>query len=155
MTARNILQAIKYLGTSGDSFLDIENYEKYRFSNEKIDCHHKREISEGKSAQQLMDEGLYYGVPASDLIFLLHSQHLSLHNKCKNMSGEKNPMFGKHRTFSEETLKKMSDSHKRDNLSTETRRKLSESLRGRRWYNNGIKAVWAKECPNGFKPGRI
>lgn len=49
MTAGNILSAIKYLGDSGDSFLDIENYEKYRFSTEKIECHHRREIDEGKS----------------------------------------------------------------------------------------------------------
>lgn len=32
MTKYNISQACKYLGNSGDSFMDIENYEKFRFS---------------------------------------------------------------------------------------------------------------------------
>ena len=56
-------------------------------------------------------------------------------NKGKH-TGEKNPMYGKH--FSEETLKK-----------------LSEAKKEMHWFNNGEKCVRAKECPEGFVPGRI
>ena len=130
MTAGNILSAIKYLGDSGDSFLDIENYEKYRFSQEKIDCHHKREITEGKTAQQLIEEGHYVNVPAEDLIFLTHREHVALH-----MKGEKNPnfgtcgtMFGKH--HSDKTKRKIAESLKGKPLSEETKRKIAETLKG-------------------------
>ena len=91
--------------------------------------------------------------------------------------GENNPMFGKHRLaetckkiaeahigkhHSVETRKKMSESHKgkpswmKDkHHSDETRQKMSEAHKGKHWYNNGVKSILAKTCPEGFVPGRL
>lgn len=100
----------------------------------------------------------------------------------ESVKGEKNGFYGK--KHSEETKKKMSESHKGKNrkpkseehkrkissllkgrvpwhkgktgiYSEETKRKMSESKKGKRWYNNGIKNIFAKECPDGFIKGRI
>ena len=46
-------------------------------------------------------------------------------------------------------------------LSEETRRKISKTLKGntgtkgKHWYNNGEINIKARECPEGFVPGRI
>ena len=64
--------------------------------------------------------------------------------------GNKN-MLGKHHT--EESKRKMSVAKK--NMSEETKRKLSEANFGKHWFNNGIKAVFVKECPEGFVKGRL
>ena len=95
----------------------------------------------------------------------------------EEMKGENNPMFGKHHSAearnkmseaqinkpkSAETRKKMSESRKGKSLSAETRKKLSEANKGKNywtkgthWYNNGVKCIKAKTCPEGFVPGRI
>ena len=31
----------------------------------------------------------------------------------------------------------------------------SLALKGTHWYNNGIIQIQAKECPEGFNPGRL
>ena len=79
--------------------------------------------------------------------------------------GEKNPMYGKH--LSEETKKKLREAHKGKHFSEEHKKKIGEkskgntyakgntNVKGKRWYNNGEKCVRAKECPEGFVPGRI
>ena len=92
-------------------------------------------------------------------------------------NGENNPMFGKHHSaethqkmseahkgkhHSAETHQKMSEAHKGKPLSAETRKKLSEAQKGKNhwtkgthWYNNGVKCIKAKTCPEGFVPGRL
>ena len=91
--------------------------------------------------------------------------------------GENNPMYGKHHT--KEARNKMSEAHKGKSLSEETRKKMSESRKGKpkteewrkklsetkkgennpaygkHWYNNGKINIMAKECPDGFTPGRL
>lgn len=62
--------------------------------------------------------------------------------------GEKNPMYGKH--HSEETRKKMGEAKKGN-----TYAKGNKSTKGKHWFNNGEKCVRAKECPEGFFPGRL
>ena len=57
--------------------------------------------------------------------------------------------------FSEETKKKMSESHKGYVTSEETKKKLSLNSKGRKWYNNGEISVMRFECPNGFVLGRL
>ena len=69
------------------------------------------------------------------------------------LNGENHPMFGKH--ISEETRKKMSEAKKGKHLSEETLKKMSEANKGNHWYNNGVKSIRAKTCPEGFVPGRI
>jgi group I intron endonuclease len=41
------------------------------------------------------------------------------------------------------------------NQTLETKNKISQSLKGNHKYNNGIKNIWAKECPEGFVSGWI
>ena len=41
------------------------------------------------------------------------------------------------------------------NRPEETRKKLSAVSKGKHWYNNGEINIRAKECPDGFIPGRI
>ena len=82
--------------------------------------------------------------------------------------GEKNSFYGKH--HSEEAKKKMSEAQKgkylgKDNPfygkthSEETRKKIGEinkvKMKGMRFFNNGKINIRAKECPDGFVPGRI
>ena len=81
--------------------------------------------------------------------------------------GKNNPMFGtppwnKGKRLSEETRKKMSESKKGKNHpffgkqhSEKTRRKMSKAHIGKHWYNNGVISVLARECPDGFVKGRI
>lgn len=97
----------------------------------------------------------------------------------ESLKGEKNPNYGKH--LSEETKRKLSESCK--NVSDETRKKLSEAnkgennsfygkhhsdetkkkigeknkviMKGMRYFNNGTINKRAKECPEGFVPGRL
>ena len=84
----------------------IENFEDAALdTTETWDIHHRREISENKSRLQMIEEGLIDGRPASELIFLTHSDHIRLHqthrmtNELRHhlsevMSGENNPQFG-------------------------------------------------------------
>ena len=82
--------------------------------------------------------------------------------------GEKNSFYGKH--HSEEIKKKMSEARKGKHLgkdnpfygkthSDELKKKLSEinkvRVKGMRFFNNGKINIRAKECPDGFVPGRI
>ena len=108
----------------------IENY-NLAISDETQtwDIHHRLETDLGLTPKELKEQGKYFKVPASELIFLPHSEHLRLHCKGKpkseesnrkrseNVKGEKNGMYGKdawnkgqHGNCSEETLRKMSES---------------------------------------------
>ena len=52
----------------------------------------------------------------------------------------------------------MSEAHKGKSIkphSEEHKRKLSEARKGLKLYTNGVINVFAKECPEGFYPGRI
>ena len=126
----------------------IENFDKAVNDKEQSwDCHHRRELE--TSRKQLIEIGEYFSRPASELIFLTKAEHNSLHKK-----NNKN-MRGKH--LSEYAKRKMSIAKK--NMSEETKRKISEATKykniGRSWFNNGIKNVFVKECPEGFVKGRL
>lgn len=66
---------------------NIENYDKAIADKENIwHCHHRLELTitggvVDCSVQDLIGWGLYYNRPASELIFLTHSEHKGLHNK--------------------------------------------------------------------------
>ena len=155
---------------------NIENYEKALADNFKNwDCHHRLETHNSDGERRLVDItrdelkalGMYWHRPASELIFLKHSEHSSLHkpsddtkNKMSEaMKGENNPMYGKH--LSEETKNKLSEELKGRKFSEEHKKKIGETkkgntyVRGRHWYNNGDKCIRAKDCPPGFAPGRL
>ena len=84
------------------------------------------------------------------------------------MKGEKNPFYGKH--HSDETKERISAARKGKHLgkdnpfygkthSEESRKKIGEinkvKMKGMRFFNNGKINIRAKECPDGFVPGRI
>ena len=86
----------------------------------------------------------------------LRGKHLSAETRKKlseSLKGKPGWLKGKH--HSEETRLKMSEAHKGKHLSEETRKKLSEARKGKHWYNNGVKCIKAKTCPEGFVPGRL
>lgn len=78
-----ISKTAKYL--CKDPLEMVENY--YAAVSDKThvwDLHHRKEISEGKSKKQLLEEDLYYKQPAADLIFLTRSEHCKLHRPHHN-----------------------------------------------------------------------
>lgn len=128
---------------------DIENYEQAVNDDTQMwDCHHKLEIQgQFRNSISLLKKcGLYYNVPAWQLIFLTKSEHTRLHKLGGRLStetrkklsasrsgkfcGERNSMFGKR--HSADTRKKMSMSRIGKHPSEETRKKLSLSRSGER-----------------------
>ena len=110
----------------------------------------------------------------------IFGKHLSEETRKKiseSQNGENNPMFGKHHSaearkrisearkgkhHSEESRKKISEAlngkpawNKGKHHSAESCKKMSEAQKGKHWYNNGVKCIKAKTCPEGFVPGRI
>ena len=100
----------------------------------------------------------------------MYGKHHSEETKKKMREAHKGNKYnlGKHHT--EETKKKLSEANKGKHLgkdnsfygkhhSEETRKKLSEiskvRMKGMCWFNNGKINIRAKECPDGFVPGRI
>lgn len=94
-------------------------------------------------------------------------------NMSKNhadVKGNKNPASGRHwfnnginRLYLKDS-DVIPDGYTRGNLpkSAEETRKRKESLRGKNtwakgshWFNNGVIEIMAKECPDGFKKGRL
>ena len=84
------------------------------------------------------------------------------------MKGEKNPFYGKH--HSEDARKKMREARKGKHLgkdnsfygkhhSEECKKRIGAinkvKMKGMRFFNNGKINIRAKECPDGFIPGRI
>ena len=115
----------------------IENYQQAKADNFAGWCiHHRLEIQPDgtrMSRQELKDKDLYYGRPASELIFMRFGEHTTLH------------WLGKH--HSTEARRKMSEALKGKHKSAEHCKKLSEALKGRHWWNDGISNKRSKECP--------
>ena len=121
----------------------IENYDKAIADKEQSwDCHHRRESETSK--KQLIEIGEYFKRPSSELIFLTHSEHTALHMKGK-----------KCKPFTKEHKLKLSKAKKGKIFTEEHKRKIGENSKGRCWFNNGIKNVFAKSCPEGFVKGMI
>lgn len=97
----------------------------------------------------------------SNLVYLTHSKHASLHHKGQqtflgkshteevkqkireSKIGENNPMYGKPGTF-------LGKHHTK-----ESKQKLSDKAKLYHWFNDGIKNYRCKECPQGCKEGRL
>lgn len=96
----------------------IENYEAaINDTSQTWDCHHKKEIELNLSSQELKEKKLYYNRPASELIFLTHSEHTSLHTTAR----WKDPIFKK------QLLELILEANK----CPETRKKKSDSKKGK------------------------
>ena len=133
----------------------IENYDKaFNDKEQSWDCHHRRETTTSK--KELLELGEYYNRPARELVFITHSEHMALHNKGKHLSEEtKLKMSIAKKNMSEETKKKLSEALKGKKMSEEAKRKMADAIKRLHWFNNGIKSVRAKSCPEGFVRGRI
>lgn len=119
---------------------NVENYEKAKADNFKgWCCHHRLEThnSDGErrvvniTRDELKALDMYFNRPAEELIFLTVTEHVKLHHK-----GEKHHMYGKH--HSEETRKKISETlkgrpgaNRGKKYSAEHRKKLSEAHKGK------------------------
>lgn len=144
---------------------NIENYDKAMADQTQTwDCHHRAEILPcGRySINQLQKYGLYYNVPASQLVFLTHFDHMRIH-KIGNNFGRKGKLGTRLGAIvSEQTKNKIRASkigkpspRKGVRLLESTKTKMSEAKKRRHWYNDGEKSVCVRECPIGFKKGRL
>lgn len=109
----------------------IENYkEAVNDTEQSWHCHHRKETDEGLSRKELIEMGLYYHRPASELIFLSSSEHRKLH--ANSMSPEHRSKIsaankGRTNTWANkaaETRKRRGYKH-----SLETREKIAEAHR--------------------------
>ena len=58
----------------------IENYEQAKNDTKhRWICHHRIELSENTTMEELISRGLYYNRPASELIFVTLSEHNKIH----------------------------------------------------------------------------
>lgn len=140
-----------------------EDKEKNRMAHllENLSQETRRRMSEGHKGKKLSEH---------------HRKMLSERNK-----GHNNPMFGKDWRVgkTQEELERIRQKHSlamkgKPNIwklgrkaSNETRRKMSEAHKGKpqlwmktrdlgtHWYNNGLKNIRAKECPDGFVLGKL
>lgn len=113
----------------------IENYEAALNSDIMYVCHHKNGIILNKNRKELKELDLYYSRPANELMFLTHSEHITLHRKGKRHTEEsKQKMSG--------SLKGRSSPRKGVVLSDKTKQKLSAQKKGRHWKLVDGKRVW-------------
>lgn len=113
----------------------IENYDKaVNDKTQQWDCHHRAEILPcGRfSTSDLKKHGLYWNVPASQLVFLTKSDHRSLHaNNMSEATRKKmsNTRRGVKRSI--DVVKKIADSNRGKRRSLEQRQRMSEACKGR------------------------
>ena len=110
-----------------EDFSKIEGYKEAMAdtSNTRYVCHHRLEST--KTKEELIKLNLYYHRPASELIIMTQSEHMSLHHKNKKTSMK--------------TREKMSKS-------------LKGIHTGKHWYHRGNITTLAYVCPEGFSKGR-
>ena len=150
---------------------NIENYEKAKADDFKgWQCHHRLETHNSDGERRLVDIshkdlialGMYYNRPASELIFLTTREHNAFkkgkHHSDetrRKLKGNKNALG---HCVSDGARRKIAESRKGKKLSEEARRKMKGKniwIRGTHWFNNGKTNIRAKECPEGFIPGRL
>ena len=130
----------------------IENYEEAVNDKSQVwVCHHI--LGEILSREQLKDHDFYYDVPPCMLKFLTHAEHIRLHSM--NMPEETRRKIyeaNRRRTLSEESKKKISESlkgripwNKSKHHSEETRRKISEANKGKSAWNKGKRGIYSEE----------
>ena len=112
---------------------------------------HKKKLSEANKGEKNHNYGKQFSEEIKKKLSEAHKgKHLSEETK-KKLSEAMKGKKGKPK--SEETRKKMSDAKK--NMSEETRKKMSDAKKGMCFFNNGKINIRAKECPDGFVPGKL
>ena len=119
----------------------IENYAEAIADTATWHIHHRRELNpDGKfaySSEELIKMGMYYGRPASELIFLTESEHRSLHRKgCSEAALVKMSTSRKGMSNTAEHRSKIAAALKGHKVSDETRQKISEAHRGKKLGSN-------------------
>lgn len=109
----NIKQVKKYCC---EDIAAIENYEKaLNDDTQTWEIHHRLEVQDDGtliSGKELIDNGLYWGRPACELIFLTKSDHTRLHKIGNtNMRGKKMSVEAKKKT--RESMKKYWENKKK------------------------------------------
>lgn len=137
---------------------EIENYELAKKDNfEGWHCHHRLEIMpfSGKIVSQkyLIEQGLYYNVQPSALIYMKAHEHRCLQNANKGRKREDLSEYNKKNKKGQTPWNKGLH-YKNDNISRALKGKTSCN-KGKHWYNNGIINIMAFECPEGFTKGHI
>ena len=139
-----------------DPLNQIENWDKAITDDTQTwDCHHRLEIELGMTRQQLIDAGLYFDRPASELIMLTHTEHAALHSLYDGKALKMNEAWrGHHHT--DVARRKIAEAHRGRKMSEEAKRKVSEAQRGSHWWNDGKHTIRSVECPGeGWVLGRI
>ena len=165
-----MITSTKYLEKYCTDYTKIENYEEAVKSPLKYDLHHRREISESKSASDLIAENLYYGRPPEELVFLERGEHMRLHKanlseetrkrmsdamkgnqntlarhhseETKQKISENNSRYWKGKRLSVESRQRMSEAHKGEHFSEEHKQKLSIARKGRHWHLENGRRVY-------------
>ena len=143
ITRRELIALNMYYNRPADELIFLTIYE-HKSLHQKGKHHSeesKKKMSEAKKEKYIGKDNPFYG------------KHHSEESKKKISDAKK----GKPK--SEETRNKMSDAHKGKYHSEETKKKIGEinkvKMKGMRFFNNGKINIRAKECPDGFVPGRI
>ena len=114
----------------------IENYEEAIKDNTRIwDCHHRGEILPCGvfSARDLMENKLYWDRPASELIFLPHGLHYSIHLRGNQFTKGVTPWNkGKMGVYSEETLMRMRSAAHISHSDKDYKERQSKSHKGKK-----------------------
>lgn len=111
----------------------IQNY--YEAINDDTQtwvCHHRLEVELNKSKPELIEEGLYFHRPASELIFVTKADHIRIH-----FTGNIPWNKGKTGVYSKETIMKMSESSKGNTATFGKHWTLSEE--SKKNISNGVK----------------
>lgn len=102
----------------------IENYDlAFTDMEHTWHCHHRLELGENGEVTSLNDlkkHGLYYGRPASELIFLTNGEHRRIHNQNRHVG--------------DDVRRRMSESHKGKHPSEDTRKKIGEAKKGNKHF---------------------
>ena len=127
---------------------DITKIENYKLALADKDivwhCHHRRElVPDRKTAIELIEMGLYFNRPPEELVFLTPEEHMRLHG-----IGQNNPMSGKS-SWEKCTTEQRKDRSRRFSIS------MKGKNAGKTFWTDGIKTVFAVECPPGFVKKRF
>lgn len=114
----------------------IENYEEAKKDLiQTWDLHHRKE-EEGYSRQKLKELGLYLNRPASELIFLTHSEHMKLHRRGKRHSAETK------KKMSEAKKGKTGEEHNSSKPVQQIDKKTGQVIRTWPCANEAQRALW-------------
>lgn len=119
----------------------IENYELAIKDEQDWDCHHRLEIQEDKilTPQELIEQGLYYNRPASELIFLTKSEHTKLHANNRSDVTIKKLSESCKKACTEDVKKQISKTLTGRTLSEEHKRNISKATKGKKVVSEATK----------------